>query len=594
MTVYSQQVRALNLIWALSRQATLKSQSIVIVGGGVAGVTAAAAAMLNGAHVTLLERHDELLHLQRGCHTRYLHPRIYEWPHRDARRASAQLPILNWSVGSASDVATRILADYHRIRLHCVERQATGATLEEITKVRNIHISKDGSTIMWDGARPRTPRAIILTIGFGIERTVAGLPRRSYWRVDSLTQTPLDSMDHEYLVLVAGTGDGGIIDVLRASLKEFDHGGFLDECVLCLEKDVLRRRIKKIERDMRVCIKALGKAGKNKAEIDCEVSEWLHWQYSKLSTLNKVDALLEVVRPMTRIVWVGRPPYPVSPYSQALNRILGWKLWIKWQSTGHVQYMQGELKGVRVLDQESSAGYRYQVDMTCRETGLQIVHAHQVVVRYGCHSALGQSFPHIEEALGNRVSEIINGVEPAVRECYKTLYNGVCTPHGTWREDIRICAAPEYEGPTAWRIRLWLESESSLDHVSWIDYDLHPEYGAVQRRAIWTKGSAQQQQKFRHWINAWDDFWIRIRCSDGLECGDWLSNALQNTDVDLNGKRLSQSDLRDKCVNALRSAVRNARGDEYYKHPWCSYVDPPLRVTGASSPPVTTLGEERS
>jgi len=103
VTVYSQQVRALNLIWALSQQAALTNQSIVIVGGGVAGVTAAAGAMLHGARVTLLERHDELLHLQRGCHTRYLHPRIYEWPHKNARRASAQLPILNWSVGTARE-----------------------------------------------------------------------------------------------------------------------------------------------------------------------------------------------------------------------------------------------------------------------------------------------------------------------------------------------------------------------------------------------------------------------------------------------------------------------------------------------------------
>jgi hypothetical protein len=65
-----------------------------------------------------------------------------------------------------------------------------------------------------------------LLLGFGIERTKNDLPRRSYWRVDSLTQTPLDSEDPNYVVLIAGTGDGGTIDVLRAKFKEFDHAAF--------------------------------------------------------------------------------------------------------------------------------------------------------------------------------------------------------------------------------------------------------------------------------------------------------------------------------------------------------------------------------
>lgn len=51
VTVYSQQVRALKLIWALDQQSRLEGQQIVVVGGGIAGVTSTTAAMLYGANV---------------------------------------------------------------------------------------------------------------------------------------------------------------------------------------------------------------------------------------------------------------------------------------------------------------------------------------------------------------------------------------------------------------------------------------------------------------------------------------------------------------------------------------------------------------
>lgn len=199
-----------------------------MVGGGVAGVTAAAAAMLHGARVTLLERSEELLHLQRGCHTRHLHPRIYEWPDRAARRGGAGLPVLDWAVGTASEVAERMLADFYNIRLRVAERYHSGRILEAMTSVGDVRLSGNGTSISWTEPRPDGvvklrqidgPRAIVLALGSGIERTKNDLPRRSYWRIDSLTQTPLDSEDPNYVVLIAGTGDGGTIDVLRAKLR---------------------------------------------------------------------------------------------------------------------------------------------------------------------------------------------------------------------------------------------------------------------------------------------------------------------------------------------------------------------------------------
>ena len=155
VTVYSQQVRALEFIWALDSAGSIEAKRVVVVGGGIAGVTASAAAILLGAHVTLLERGEEFFTFSGLLH-RYLHPRIYEWPHGNARRAGAGLPILNWTVGTASDVATRILADYHRIRLCLRDRykDEDGERknfLSENTNVRDIRLDRAGRSISWRG-----------------------------------------------------------------------------------------------------------------------------------------------------------------------------------------------------------------------------------------------------------------------------------------------------------------------------------------------------------------------------------------------------------------------------------------------------------
>src|ERR1017187_8874394 len=60
LTFHSQQHRAFNLIWALmSRGKLAPKQRLGIVGGGLAGMTAAAAAMSKGVYVKLIEQHSE-------------------------------------------------------------------------------------------------------------------------------------------------------------------------------------------------------------------------------------------------------------------------------------------------------------------------------------------------------------------------------------------------------------------------------------------------------------------------------------------------------------------------------------------------------
>jgi hypothetical protein len=624
LTVYAQQIRAFRLIWALAEQEKekakgeknpLKDKKIVVVGGGIAGVTAAAAATLHRAEVTLLEQGEELLHLQRGCHTRYLHPRLFEWPHRNARRAGAELPILNWSVGTASDVANRILADFHRIR------RAARGSLQERCGVRNVRTGHDRwNSVVWekDGKTERVvnPHAVILALGFGIENTVKGLPRRSYWRVDSLNQTALDSEDDRYVVLVSGTGDGGITDVLRAKLKNFDHGSFFDECVLRLECDKLRNEIERIET-------ALGAKTKTLKETSPEVTDkilsaFLNEEYAGISEMIKaVDPVLQYVRPQTDVIWVGRAPHPITRNSQPLARLLSWRL----VQLGFVKYLPGTLESVETLDQVKPSGFRYRATLQSYPSAPWTIDVHQVVVRHNCDPALKRAFPEVFQAMEakeakNRPKQVKEGLEKEIYEDYKNRANDVADEPPL--KDIQIHAKPEYciirNQSKHYRIKIWIHAATAPNHVSWADYDLHPDEGnVVQRRAMWRNLTAEKAEQgggevnntavtdqFRHWINTRNDFWIRVRFSDGSEIGDWLSKAIArgwpNGEEKLKVFEESESggaigpadppeEDRKTCLESLRSQAEQLRkkprkkpttenGEQGYSAlDWCEYFD---------------------
>src|SRR5262245_10695760 len=108
VTIYSQQVRALNLIDAIfdqNEEHLLPEQTrILIVGAGVAGLTAAAAAARRGAEVVLLEKEADVLTIQRHNTQRYLHPHIVEWPNAGWEIDQANLPVLSWSANTTKVV----------------------------------------------------------------------------------------------------------------------------------------------------------------------------------------------------------------------------------------------------------------------------------------------------------------------------------------------------------------------------------------------------------------------------------------------------------------------------------------------------------
>lgn len=258
VTVLSQQIRALNLVWALVESAAIPCASssadsrsersvprVAIIGGGFAGLTFAAGLLAKRADVaiTIFEQRDTLLPLQQGSDSRWLHPRIYDWPSVGSEANAAMLPLLNWTAARASDVVVQVLAEWASIVEAVPEYQSK---LELYCNARHLQVRRANAgshlRIEWVGER-REPRDggapsgtgpsaeglqgdfdfVVLALGFGPERDHA----LSYWRNETLAQPSLEQA--RALYLVSGQGDGAMIDLLRLRISQFRQDRILNE-----------------------------------------------------------------------------------------------------------------------------------------------------------------------------------------------------------------------------------------------------------------------------------------------------------------------------------------------------------------------------
>jgi hypothetical protein len=246
VTLYNQQVRAHNLIWSLwelHRHGKRDIGKVAIVGGGAAGLTAAAALLSRlgtSVSVTLFERLWDLCPLQQGSDTRWLHPRIYSWPDRGSRAPAASLPILNWSEGRASDIARILTKGFGE---YCEQFATRPGSLAILVGIRNFHLRVRTLTIDWVGTRTEREGAffrlgasegdesafdtVILAAGFGLEQQLPTYETAPYWRNEQIAQPHLEGEKRGYVV--SGYGDGALVDLCRLTIERFRQDTILYE-----------------------------------------------------------------------------------------------------------------------------------------------------------------------------------------------------------------------------------------------------------------------------------------------------------------------------------------------------------------------------
>lgn len=234
ITFYSQQVRALSLIYALKELGYLHSNPrIAVIGGGAAGVTAAAAAALvTRSQVVLFESADALLPLQSTTERRRLDPHIYDWPAHDTTDPIADLPILDWESGACSSVRDDVLLGFEDI----VIRLAPRIERRLRHQVTALTQTADGYQLHYTDLNAPPPATekreqfhmVFLAVGFGLEpgEPVPAIQSASYWSDAGVPVAEFAGRPSPRF-FVSGAGDGGLIDFVAAGARDFDHAGMI-------------------------------------------------------------------------------------------------------------------------------------------------------------------------------------------------------------------------------------------------------------------------------------------------------------------------------------------------------------------------------
>lgn len=281
ITFYAQQVRALTLAHAMLNQQVVKSGECVgIIGGGIAGLTAAIALASKGCRAVVLEAKDDVLPMQANAQHRFLHPHIYDWPKPGSDHTDAGLCLLNWTAGMASDVVDQLRMEVERLK------QMFEGRLELITGTCVGKIEKLESTVyrLSDGEQHilRDFDALIIAVGFGLDESV---PAFSYWAPDILP----GPFAKKKSILVSGNGDGGLTDLARATLRDFRHDEVVSRITKSDELLAMGRRMAEIDG----LLKTPGNLWASYQDIPC--SSELLVEFAKLArsdtdvTFNYVD-----------------------------------------------------------------------------------------------------------------------------------------------------------------------------------------------------------------------------------------------------------------------------------------------------------------
>ncbi|WP_431293487.1 FAD-binding protein [Pedobacter sp. P26] len=305
ITFYKQQIRALNIFDALKKTKKIpegeEEFTIAIIGGGIAGLTFAAASLKSKCKVILIEEGSQTLNIQAGCNIRDIHPYLYDWPEKHSTQTRTNLPILNWHHDTAANVVRFIKKEFGDIRKEALELASNSYV--EYCNVKELQVKErdtgkkfeiNGTTVSRYGDQVIHKRAdmIIYAIGYGIEKLISEDNRsESYWRDTSIKQDDLSKCNY----IIQGTGDGALIDLFNILIRDFSYESFLEILHANPAGRKLFQKLVKI-RDKRIKSRVLIEdLYENEfMEIPASEFEYIIDEYNRQKLFTKLDASVNV------------------------------------------------------------------------------------------------------------------------------------------------------------------------------------------------------------------------------------------------------------------------------------------------------------
>ncbi len=287
----SQQQRALNTVWAIEmrHKDTFNGSRVAVIGGGLAGITAAIALKVRGCNVYLYENGPDVLHRQEAATHRFVHPTLNFWPNEPIQ-PTTRLPFLEWYSDDCNEIIACLREQWNELKEHI--NVFVGKNIKGLIPAQDGH-NKWNVKVEYEIEKKKRAEKflledeeiteeqvvlvdfdfVVLAVGFGEEKTAEkGSNPQSYWTPDIIALQP----GVRWRGVVSGSGDGAIIDALRVVHKNFDNGR------LCL------RVIHRLEKHAKSCVRAIKNLEERAETASKDYKQKYEKEYLQIATMISV------------------------------------------------------------------------------------------------------------------------------------------------------------------------------------------------------------------------------------------------------------------------------------------------------------------
>lgn len=349
LNVASQQRRAINLVDAIDREletsgkGSLSRKRVLIIGAGAAGVTAAIAARLYDASISLVDKADAPYSLFKDAAHRTLSPKQNNWPFEDVGHTT-YLPFCNWFEADGKTVEECLKDDWNRY--------AKNIGVEFDPHVEVIALTQDQTASQWTVSYKVAPKntslseafdIVIFATGYGEEIDCGSGKFPSYWSEKQLKDhfSVLSELRHNTAMVIKGNGDGGLIEATSQAYDKIQPGAYSVDFLSEMSNPRIKEEFCAIEHNVRRQLTAnqlqqFKFSSKTKKQIKAAYRAFLDgidhelWHgYRRIiePLIDKKESYLhELVKGNSnqykKLYVVGRNRHPFSINSSPINRIL--------------------------------------------------------------------------------------------------------------------------------------------------------------------------------------------------------------------------------------------------------------------------------